>query len=65
MRSYMYAHGYRHPGLAKETLAELSLPDNPCAGCEACTVDCRAGFDVGGKIKNIAQLRSVPSEFLV
>ena len=65
MRSYMYAYGYRHPGLAKETLAELSLPANPCAGCETCTVDCRAGFDVGAKIKNIARLRSVPSEFLV
>lgn len=65
MRSYMYAHGYRHPGLAKETLAELSLPDNPCAGCETCTVNCRAGFDVGGKIKSIARLRTVPDEFLV
>jgi len=65
MRSYMYAYGYRHPALAKETLAELTLPANPCAGCETCTVDCRSGFDVGAKIKNIARLRAVPSEFLV
>ena len=65
MRSYMYAYGYRHPGLAKETLAELTLPENPCAGCETCTVNCRSGFDVGAKIKNIARLRTVPSEFLV
>ena len=65
MRSYMYAYGYRHPALAQETLAELTLPANPCAGCDTCTVDCRSGFDVGAKIKNIARLRAVPSEFLV
>ncbi|MDR1011373.1 MAG: aldo/keto reductase [Opitutaceae bacterium] len=65
MRAYMYAHGYRNPGLAKETLAELSLPDNPCSGCAACTVQCRSGFNVGAKIADIARVRSVPDEFLV
>jgi predicted aldo/keto reductase-like oxidoreductase len=65
MRAYMYAHGYRNPGLAKETLAELSLPANPCSGCAACTVTCRSGFNVGAKIADIARVRSVPDEFLV
>ncbi|MDR2673545.1 MAG: aldo/keto reductase, partial [Opitutaceae bacterium] len=65
MRAYMYAHGYRNPGLAKETIAALDLPDNPCSGCATCTVHCRSGFNVGAKIADIARVRSVPDEFLV
>ncbi len=65
MRAYMYAHGYRNPGLAKETIAALDLPDNPCSDCAACTVRCRSGFNVGEKIADIARVRFVPDAFLV
>ena len=65
MRSYMYAHGYRMPGLAKETIAELGLPANPCGDCATCNIDCRAGFDVCAKVKNISRVSAVPDEFLV
>ncbi|MDR1009597.1 MAG: aldo/keto reductase [Opitutaceae bacterium] len=65
MRAYMYAHGYRQPGLAKETVAALNLPENPCGGCQACTVNCRSGFLVADKIKDISRIRNVPDAFLV
>ncbi|MDF9826731.1 putative aldo/keto reductase-like oxidoreductase [Ereboglobus sp. PH5-5] len=65
MRAYMYAHGYRQPGLAKETITELGLPDNPCGDCETCTVNCRSGFLVAEKIRDISRIRNVPDEFLV
>lgn len=64
MRSYMYAYGYRNPGLARELLQELELPENPCRACTSCPVRCAKGFDVAGRVKDIVRLQDVPAEFL-
>ena len=65
MRSYMYNFAYAYPAKARETVLSLNLSDDPCAGCEECTVNCKSGFDVKSKITNIARIRNVPGEFLV
>ncbi|MDL2208778.1 aldo/keto reductase [Parabacteroides sp. OttesenSCG-928-O15] len=64
MRAYMYAYGYKYAQLSKETLAELSLPDNPCSNCASCKVTCASGFDVSRKIAAINPVRTIPTEFL-
>ena len=64
MRSYMYAYGYRNTGLAQETLHGLELSSLPCSDCSRCGVRCSMGFDVRGKILDIARIKDVPSEFL-
>ncbi|MDR1788910.1 MAG: aldo/keto reductase [Opitutaceae bacterium] len=68
MRAYMYAHGYRQPAKARETLDELALAENTaalCASCGDCSVRCAIGFDVAAKVRDIARLRDVPEAFLV
>ncbi len=64
MRSYMYAYGYRNPGLARDLLQELELPSSPCRDCASCPVRCTKGFDVTARVKDIIRLRDVPAEFL-
>ncbi len=64
MRAYMYAYGYQHAQLSKETLAELDLPKDICSNCKTCQVRCTAGFDVAGKIAAITPVRDIPTEFL-
>jgi predicted aldo/keto reductase-like oxidoreductase len=64
MRSYMYAHGYRNLEHAQDTLIQADLPDQACENCGTCPVTCKAGFDIQGKIRNIARLKEVPREFL-
>lgn len=64
MRAYMYNYGYHHAALAKETIAELQLPANPCASCSVCKVHCVSGFAVAEKVKDIARIAAVPGEFL-
>jgi ferredoxin len=63
MRSYMYAYGYRNPGLARDLLEELQVPSDPCRNCGACPVKCVKGFDVAGRIKDIVRLKDVPPGF--
>jgi len=63
MRSYMYAYGYRNPGLARELLEELQVPSDPCRDCGVCTVKCAKGFDVAGRVKDIVRLKDVPPDF--
>jgi len=65
MRSYMYAYGYRNPGLARDLLEELGIPSDPCRNCGACTVKCAKGFDVADRIKDIVRLKDIPADFLV
>jgi predicted aldo/keto reductase-like oxidoreductase len=65
MRSYMYAYGYGSPAKARETLDYTGLESVPCSNCETCSVVCPSGFDVKGKVTDIARLKSVPTEFLV
>ena len=65
MRAYMYTYGYKFAQLSKETLAEVSLPQDACNRCEGeCTVRCLQGFDVGAKIAAIKPVMNIPDEFL-
>jgi len=64
MRSYMYAYGYRNLEQAWYTLAEAELKENPCNQCEVCQVKCASGFNIRGKITDIARLGHVPADFL-
>ncbi|MDR2388512.1 MAG: aldo/keto reductase [Tannerellaceae bacterium] len=67
MRAYMYAYGYKHANLSKETLLELNLPDakNLCRSCAGnCRVKCRSGFDVAAKIAAVTPVLQVPEALL-
>jgi aryl-alcohol dehydrogenase-like predicted oxidoreductase len=64
MRAYMYAYGYKQSSLSKETLAELSLPQELCKNCTNCTVQCTSGFNVAQRIAAVAPVRNVPMELL-
>lgn len=64
MRSYMYAYGYRNMGLAQDTLNSTESTSLPCNDCRQCSVNCSMGFDVRGKILDIARIRDIPEEFL-
>ena len=65
MRSYMYNYAYTYPAKARETVVALNIPEDPCAGCDECLVQCKAGFDVKTKVTNIARIQGIPREFLV
>jgi predicted aldo/keto reductase-like oxidoreductase len=62
MRSYMYAHGYRDPVKAKETLQQLDLVRLPCGDCEVCHVRCVMGFDVRARSMDVFSLKHLPCE---
>jgi predicted aldo/keto reductase-like oxidoreductase len=66
MRSYMYAYGYKNPALAAETLKSeiMDLSHLPCKNCSHCGVQCTMGFDVRGKILDIARIKDIPEDFL-
>jgi len=64
MRSYMYAYGYRNAAQARHTLDTVEMGGDPCGTCEVCGVSCASGFDVKGRIQDIARLKVVPMEFL-
>jgi predicted aldo/keto reductase-like oxidoreductase len=65
MRAYMYNYGYKHPSLSKDTLTELAVANDTCAGCKKCTVThCSSGFNVADKIAAITPIVDVPSHFL-
>ncbi|MGZ4886822.1 MAG: aldo/keto reductase [Candidatus Aminicenantales bacterium] len=64
MRSYMYAFGYRNALQARHTLDSVEISGDPCGKCEVCGVNCASGFDVKGRIQDIARLKDVPTEFL-
>jgi len=65
MRAFMYAYGYRKPGKAKETIAETMPAELPCSYCSSCKVSCVMGFDVKGRLMDVARVRNVPEEFLI
>ncbi len=64
MRAYMYAYGYRNPGMARSTIEDMGS-DLACLDCSACPIACPNGFDVPRKVKDILRLKEVPPEFLV
>ncbi len=63
MRAYMYAYGYRNLQAAHELIAEMNLPDNPCAGCDECSVSCAFKFNVRERLVDINRLKAVPGDF--
>jgi hypothetical protein len=65
MRAYMYTYGYRNLALAQDLLFSLNLPARVCEDCSLCPVKCSSGFKVSTKIRDVARLRDVPSEFIV
>jgi predicted aldo/keto reductase-like oxidoreductase len=65
MRAYMYNYAYGYPAKAYDTVASLGATNNPCVDCAECVVHCRAGFNVRGKITDIARIQDVPGAFLV
>lgn len=66
MRGYMYAYGYKNLGLAAETLhPQLAGRSHlACKNCAGCTVQCTMGFDVRGKILDVARIKEIPEDFL-
>jgi predicted aldo/keto reductase-like oxidoreductase len=64
MRAYMYAYGYRDPGLARETIGGDSSQTPPCGSCSECRVSCAMGFDIRDRVLDIARVREVPQDFL-
>jgi len=64
MRAYMYTYGYRNLAHAQDLILSLNLPDRVCEDCSQCQVKCSIGFNVSGKIRDVARLRHVPTEFI-
>lgn len=64
MRAYMYTYGYRNIRLAYDLVASLDLQGKVCEDCGVCPVKCSIGFEVPRKIRDVARLRDVPSEFI-
>ncbi len=64
MRAYMYAYGYPNLTYAQELVSSLNLPVRVCENCSDCPVKCPNGFDVSGKIRDVARLREVPTTLL-
>ncbi len=60
----MYTYGYGDSRMAQDLLAGLRIAGDPCGECAECTVDCPKGFNVTGRVRDIARLTSVPTEFL-
>jgi predicted aldo/keto reductase-like oxidoreductase len=64
MRAHMYARSYRNLGAARELVASLELPADPCGGCSTCRVNCAKGFDVRARTRDIARIRDIPADLL-
>lgn len=64
MRAYMYTYDYRSLAYAQDLIVSLNLPSTVCEDCSSCPVKCSIGFNVPKKIRDVARLKDVPSEFL-
>jgi len=64
MRAYMYTYAYRNLALAQDLLLSLELPSRACEDCSQCSVKCSVGFNVPAKIRDVARLKDVPTEFI-
>jgi len=64
MRAYMYTYDYRNLALAQDVVVSLGLPVRVCEDCSSCSVKCSSGFNVSAKIRDVARLRDVTSEFI-
>jgi len=64
MRAYMYTYDYRNLALAQDLVLSLNLPNHACEDCSQCSVKCSVGFNVPAKIRDVARLKDVPTEFI-
>jgi hypothetical protein len=64
MRAYMYTYDYRSLAHAQDLIVSLHLPDRVCEDCSYCPVKCSIGFNIPKKVRDVARLQNVPSEFL-
>ena len=64
MRGYMYAYGYNNLNLARSTIDMANIKNNSCRDCSRCRVNCRMGFDIKGKIMDIARIRGIPRDMI-
>jgi predicted aldo/keto reductase-like oxidoreductase len=64
MRSYMYAYGYRNLSLARQTMDRSDQHGLSCKDCKECKVHCTMGFDVRGKVLDIARIREIPEDMI-
>ena len=64
MRAYMYTYGYSNLEKAYDLLMDLDLSNDPCSGCNVCTVACTKKFNVASRIKDVSRLIDVPEEFI-
>ncbi len=64
MRAYMYTYGYSNLEKAYDLLTDLDLSNDPCSGCNTCTVACTKKFDVAARIKDVSRLIDVPEDFI-
>lgn len=64
MRAYMYAYGYGNLAMASDLIRETGATADPCALCETCNAECVKGFDLKGKIADIARLKHVPYDLI-
>ena len=60
----MYTYGYSNLEKAHSLLSDLDLSNDPCSGCDTCTVTCTKKFDVAARIKDVSRLVDVPEEFI-
>jgi uncharacterized protein len=65
MRAYMYAYGCNDTKMAREVVDGLAPHEHACTLCPECRVECRLGFDVQLKAKDILRIKDVPTDFLV
>ncbi len=65
MRAYMYAYGYNDKKLARKVVDSLGSDGQTCNACPVCHVECRQGFNIREKAKDIIRIKEVPMEFLV
>ncbi|OGP74948.1 MAG: hypothetical protein A2V86_17415 [Deltaproteobacteria bacterium RBG_16_49_23] len=64
MRAYMYTYDYRSLAHAQDLVVSLNLPSRVCEDCSYCPVKCSIGFNVPKKIRDVARLKDVPSEYI-
>jgi predicted aldo/keto reductase-like oxidoreductase len=64
MRAYMYAYGYRDPARAKSAMRHIAPGGIRCGDCSSCTASCEMGFDIRGRVLDIARVRDIPDDFL-
>ncbi len=64
MRAYMYTYDYRNLALAQDLVLSLNLSSRACQDCSQCAVKCSVGFNVPAKIRDVARLKDVPTEFI-